>query len=393
MTCIKLGRRRFTIAAGAGAVSLAMPALAPSVLAQGEPIKVGAIFPLSGPAGPNGQAVVSAIKIAAEMVNAKGGVLGRKIVVIAKDDESTPAVGVTRANEMVAEKVAVVIEGWNSPVTLAEQPVLARANILDVTAVSKADPILSGQGNPYAIRLNSSNGQDGAVIADILINKLSAKRVGFLTQNDAYGNGAQAVIEAELNKLGKPWEKVVVEQFPFKQTDFRVSLANVKQAKPDAVVGINAAESSGMPALIQQYRQAGIDGTFVGAVGTILPTVFKIAGADMTGVVSADIYFPDLPPFDKIKENLEFVEAYKKEHKEAPDKGAALGAASLEVWASAANATKSLDRKTVADAIRSKTVGGTILGDVSFEANGQARHKHTIFKVTDGKTAKIEVLK
>ena len=54
------------------------------------------------------------------------------------------------------------------------QPVLARADILDITAVSKADPILSGQGNPYAIRLNSSNGQDGAVIADILLNKLSA---------------------------------------------------------------------------------------------------------------------------------------------------------------------------------------------------------------------------
>ena len=60
---------------------------------------------------------------------------------------------------------------------------------------------------------------------------------------------------------------------------------------------------------------------------------------------------------------------------------------------SAANATKSLDRKTVAEAIRGKTVNGTILGDVAFEPNGQARHKHTIFKVTDGKTAKLEVLK
>lgn len=382
------GRRQFTFAASAAAASLAAPAIA-----QGEQIKVGTIFPQSGPAGPNGQAVANAVKIAAEMINAKGGVLDRKLVVVSKDDESTPAVGVTRANEMVAEKVAVVIEGWNSPVTLAMQPVLARAEILDITAVSKADPILAGKANPYAIRLNSSNGQDGAVIAEILLNKLGARRVGFLTQNDAYGNGAQAVMEAELAKLGKPWEKVVVEQFPFKQTDFRVSLANVKQAKPDAVVAINAAESSGMPALIQQYRQAGIDGVFVGAVGTILPTVFKIAGEATTGIVSADIYFSDLPPFDKIKENVEFVEAFRKAHNEAPDKGAALGAAALEVWASAANAAKSLDRKIVAERIRGKTVAGTILGDVAFEANGQARHKHTIFKVVDGKTAKIEVMK
>lgn len=383
-----LGRRTLTVGAAAGMASFAVPALA-----QGEPIKVGVIVPLSGPAGPNGQGVFHAVQVAAEMVNAKGGVLGRKIAVISKDDESTPAVGVTRANEMVGEKVSLVIEGWNSPVTLAMQPILARADIMDITAVSKADPIVAGTVNPYAVRINSSNGQDGAVIADILANHLGAKRIGFLTQNDAYGNGAQTVIEAELKKIGKPFEVVVTEKFPFKQTDFRVSLANVKQAKPDAVVGINAAESSGMPALIQQYRQAGIEGTFVGAVGTILPTVFKIAGEAMTGVVSADIYFPDLPPFDGIKENLDFVAAFKKAHNQAPDKGDALGAQALFVWASAANATKSLERKTVAEAIRGKTINGTIFGNMSFEANGQAKHTPTLFKVVDGKTAKLEVLK
>jgi len=388
MTPTTLGRRAFTTAAAAGAASFAFPALA-----QGEPIKVGVIVPLSGPAGPNGQGVSHAVQIAADMVNAKGGVLGRKIVVIAKDDESTPAVGVTRANEMVGEKVALVIEGWNSPVTLAMQPILARADIMDITAVSKADPIVAGTVNPYAVRINSSNGQDGSVIADILVNHLGAKRIGFLTQNDAYGNGAQAVMEAELKKIGKPFEVVVTEKFPFKQTDFRVSLANVKQAKPDAVVGINAAESSGMPALIQQYRQAGIDGTFVGAVGTILPTVFRIAAEAMTGVVSADIYFPNLPPFDGIKENLDFIAAFKKAHNQLPDKGDALGAQALFVWAAAANATKSLERKTVAEAIRGKTIKGTIFGDMTFEANGQAQHKHTLFKVTDGKSAKLEVLK
>jgi len=388
MPQIKFGRRQFTIAAAAGTAGLAMPALA-----QGEPIKVGVIVPLSGPAGPNGQSVLHAVTVAADLVNAKGGVMGRKLTIVSKDDESTPAVGVTRANEMVAEKVAVVIEGWNSPVTLAMQPVLARGNVLDITAVSKADPILAGKVNPYAIRLNSSNGQDGAVIADILLNKLNAKRIGFLSQNDAYGNGAQQVIEAELKKIGKPYEKVVVEQFPFKQTDFRVSLANVKQAKPDAVVGINAAESSGMPALIQQYRQAGIEGTFVGAVGTILPTVFRIAGDAMTGVMSADVYFADLPPFDTLKANVEFVAAFRKAHNETPDKGAALGAAALQVWASAANTVKSLDRKAVAGAIRGKTIPGTIFGDLAFEPNGQAIHHQTIFRVTDGKTAKIEVVK
>ena len=214
------------------------------------------------------------------------------------------------------------------------QPVIARADILDITAVSKADPILvrHGQSLRRSAQQLERPGRRGHRRHPG--QHLGAKRIGFLTQNDAYGNGAQAVIEAELKKIGKPFEMVVTEKFPFKQTDFRVSLANVKQAKPDAVVGINAAESSGMPALIQQYRQAGIDGTFVGAVGTILPTVFRIAGEAMTGVVSADIYFPDLPPFDGIKENLDFVAAFKKAHNQVPDKGDALGAQALFVWAS-----------------------------------------------------------
>ena len=98
----------------------------------------------------------------AALVNEAGGVLGRQIQVLKRDDESTPAVGVSRANEMIAEKVAVMIEGWNSPVTLAMQPVIARADILDITAVSKADPILVRRGQSLAVRMNSSNGQDGA---------------------------------------------------------------------------------------------------------------------------------------------------------------------------------------------------------------------------------------
>src|ERR1700744_5767585 len=136
------------------AAALLLAAAAP---AMAQDIKVGAIFPLSGGAGPDGQSIINAIKLEADQINAKGGLLGRKLTVIAKDDESTPAVGVSRANEMVAEKADVVIEGWNSPVTLAMQPILARAGVLDITAVSKSDLILSGESNPYAIRLNSSN--------------------------------------------------------------------------------------------------------------------------------------------------------------------------------------------------------------------------------------------
>src|ERR1700710_2292465 len=367
--------------------------LATPALSQQPPIKVGTIFPLSGGAGPDGQSVTNGVKLAVEQLNQAGGLLGRKITLVSKDDESTPAVGVSRANEMVAEKVDVVIEGWNSPVTLAMQPILARGGILDITAVSKSDLILAGETNPLAIRINSSNGFDAGVIAQYVVETLKAKKVAFLTQNDVYGNGFQAAIEAEFKKLNFAGEVTTTEKFAFKDTDFRVQLTNLKTANPDAIIVTNSSNSSGLPAMVEQYRQADLKSAFVGAVGIMLPTVFKVAGEANNGIVSADIYFPDLPPFNSIPENISFAAAFKKAYGVDPDRSAASGATAIQVWAHAVEATKSLDRKTVAEAIRGKTIKGTVFGDAQFLPNGQLQPHYVVFKVVDGKTAKFEALK
>ena len=350
-------------------------------------VKVGVIFPLSGGAGPQGQHVSQAIQTMAALINESGGVLGRKIEIVTRDDESTPAVGVSRANELIAQGVSVDIEGWNSPVTLAMQPVLARAGVLDITAISKADPILSGEGNPFAIRLNSSNSQDGAVIANYIANIAKAKRVAFLTENDAYGNGAQASIELELKKLNHAYEKVAEEKFPFNQADFRVALTNVKAANPDVTVAINANEGLGMPATIRQARQSRLGGVLLAAVGTVAPSVIQVAGDAANGLISADIYFPDVEPFASNPANVRFVAKSQEMFKHAPDKFMALGATALQAWAMAVNELKTLDREAVAKRIRGGQFKGTVMGDVSFEPNGQLRSNHLLFTVQGGKIA------
>jgi branched-chain amino acid transport system substrate-binding protein len=349
------------------------------------PVKVGVIVPLSGGAGPQGQHVTQAIQAMAALINAKGGVLGRQIEIISRDDESTPAVGVSRANELISAGVSVIIEGWNSPVTLAMQPVISRAGVLDITAISKADPILSGEGNPLAIRLNSSNTQDGAVIANYIANVAKAKKIAFLTQNDAYGNGAQASIEDALKKLNYAYEKVAEEKFPFNQADFRVALTNVRAANPEITIAINASEGLGMPALIRQAKQSRLPGQFVAAVGTIAPSVIQVAGDASNGLIGADIYFPAVEPFASNPQNKEFVAKTEEMFKHTPDKFMALGAASLQAWAMAVNEVKSLDKEPVAKRIRSGTFKDTIFGEMVFEPNGQLKSRHYLFIVKDQK--------
>lgn len=366
--------------------AVATLALAGSAMAQ-PTVKVGTIFPLSGGAGPQGQHVTQAITAMAAVINESGGVLGRKIEIVSRDDESTPAVGVSRATELASAGVAVVIEGWNSPVTLAMQPVLARAGVLDITAISKADPILSGEGNPLAIRLNSSNSQDGAVIANYIANIAKAKRVAFLTQNDAYGNGAQFSIEAALKKMGYAYEKVAEEKFPFAQADFRVAITNVRAANPEVTVAINANEGLGMPATIRQARQSRLPGQLVAAVGTVAPSVISVAGDAANGLIGADIYFPDVEPFVSSPANQKFIAKTQEMFKYTPDKFMALGATSLQVWAMAANELKTLDREAIAKRIRGGSFKNTIMGDVTFEPNGQLGSKHYLFTVQGGKIA------
>ncbi|HEX2137166.1 MAG TPA: ABC transporter substrate-binding protein [Microvirga sp.] len=368
------------VAASFAALALAGPA---SAQAQ-PPVKVGVIFPLSGGAGPQGQHVTQAIQAMAAIINESGGVLGRPIEILARDDESTPAVGVSRANELISAGVSVIIEGWNSPVTLAMQPVINRAGILDITAISKADPILSGEGNPLAIRLNSSNSQDGAVVAKYIAST-KAKRIAFLTENDAYGNGAQEAIEGELKKMGYAYEKVAEEKFPFNQADFRVALTNVRAANPEVTIAINANEGLGMPALIRQAKQSRLPGQLVAAVGTVAPSVIAVAGEAANGVIGADIYFPDVEPFASNEVNKKFVAKTQEMFNYTPDKFMALGATSLQVWAMAANEVKSLDKEPIAKRIRGGSFKGTIFGDITFAANGQLESNHKLFTIENQK--------
>ncbi|WP_288587629.1 ABC transporter substrate-binding protein [uncultured Methylobacterium sp.] len=364
---------------------LASAPLVPAFARAADPIKVGLTIPLSGGAGRQGQDVTHAVQGMAALINESGGVLGRPVEILVRDDESTPAIGVAKANELAAAGVAVVLEGWNSPVTLAMQSVLARAGILDITMISKADAILASASNPLAIRLNSANVQDAAIIAQYLGSKTKKARIVFVTENDAYGNGAQQGIEAEFKKANLEYTIAQTLKFPFPQTDFRVEITSIRDAKPDYVISINANEGAGLPAFLQQYAQGNVGAPVICTVGTVGPSVIETTGKAANGLHSADIYFPETEPFASNPENKRFVAQMQKQFKTEPDKFMALGAASLQVWANAVAKAGTLERKAVAGAIRGQEIPGTIFGTVRFEPNGQMQHRHFVFTVKDGK--------
>jgi branched-chain amino acid transport system substrate-binding protein len=324
-------------------------------------------------------------------LNASGGLLGQKIKWTLKDDESTPAVGVSRANELVAEGVKAHVGGYNSPVVLAYQPVFTRANIVDISVIPKVDEVLTGGGNPLAIKLPSANAMDGEILAKILIDKIHAKKVAFLTQNDVYGENTQLHVENGLKKLGNGQVKVVAtEKFPFGNTDFRNTLETIRLSGADAIMVTNSSQEAGMPALLQQIQELDVEIPVLEMIGGIGDITLDVAGKAADGVWSVGVYYPNTKPFSEIPENQKFVEAYIKKFGKSPDHFAAAGYAGTQLWAEAVRRTGTLDRKAVAGTIR----GGTfpsIYGEYKIDANGQASGVYVPFQVKDGKRVPFEL--
>lgn len=349
-------------------------------------VKVGAIYALTGGAGPQGTDVVRAIEVMADIINEDGGVLGKKIELVVGDHQSVPAVAVSRATEVVNQGVSVIIEGMGSPFTLAMQPIIARAGVLDITAASKSDTILTGGGNPYAILVNSSNLQDGALAAEYII-KNKKKRVAFLIQNDVYGNTGQTIISNELEKRNYQYERVAIEKFPYNQTDFRIPLTAIGNANPDVVIVLTGNLGAGLPAIIRQSRQLRIGGDFFTPGGLLVPSVVRIAGEAVNGWRAGTYYLPDVEPFVTNPINIRFKERLQEKFRISPDEYMAVGAAALQVWAKAATELGTFDRERIAKRIRGGSFKNTLLGDISFEQNGQLRTEQFVFIVRDGKYA------
>jgi len=372
-----------TLAAGCANTGAAAPA---NSTQKTGPIKIGVIVPLSGAAGPNGKHVLAAVEAEAELINTQGGVLGRKLMVIAKDDQSTPATGVSAATELVGQGVEVVMGGWNSPVTLAIQPILVRDKVLNITTIPQASAILGG-ADDAAIRMNAGNAVGGYVGAQFLSKTLHAKNIDLLLENDAYGKDAGTFVEKNL----PPDAKIAAQQlFAYTDTDFRVALSSLSAAKPDAVFSADAAESSGQPALMKQLSMANLGVPYFGALGTISQNVIDVAGAGANGQYSADLYFPQAEPWASNVKNQAFIKAFKGKTGNLPDKYSALGAQSVDVWAKAVKKVGTTDRKKVADAVHGQTFTDTLLGNVTFTAHGQMISPIYAFQVKDRKVKVLD---
>src|SRR5919201_6658873 len=174
----------------ASTTTLAAIVLAAGVTtASAQDIKVGVIQPLTGAFAASGNYVANGAKIAADEINAKGGVLGKKLELVIEDNKSNPTEAAAVAEKLISrDKVPVLMGAWGSGFTLAVMPKLMEYKVPMLVETSSAGKITTS-GNPYVFRISPRSSVE-AIAFSPTVEKLGIKKVDFLVVNNDWGRGA-----------------------------------------------------------------------------------------------------------------------------------------------------------------------------------------------------------
>src|SRR5437773_3658901 len=147
--------------------------------AEAQTIKIGVNEPLTGAFAASGTYVVNGAKIAADEINAKGGILGKKLELVIEDNKSNPTEAAAVAEKLItSDKVPVLMGAWGSGFTLAIMPKLMEYKVPMLVETSSAGKITTS-GNPYIFRISPPPAVEAVAFAKI-VDKLGIKKVDFL---------------------------------------------------------------------------------------------------------------------------------------------------------------------------------------------------------------------
>ncbi len=316
-------------------------------LAQTKPIKIGEINSYSSIP----QFTVpyrQGWQLAVEEVNAAGGLLGRKVEVISRDDSGKPEEAIRHAIELTSsEQVDVLAGGYLSNVGLALADHAQKNKRLFVASEPLTDALVWDKGNRYTFRLRPSTYMQAAMLVEEAA-KLPAKRWATIAPNYEYGQSAVATFREQL-KAKRPDVEFVAEQWPvLGKLDAGSTLQAITQAKPDAI--FNVTFGADLAKLVREGNQRN--------VFPKIPVVSLLSGEPEY----LDVLKDETPkgwivtgyPWDQIdsRDHASFAANYYKKYNENPKMGSVVGYSTMQAIFAAIRKARSVDNEKLVTAMR-----------------------------------------
>ena len=274
-----------------------------------DPIKVGLSGPYTGGSSPMGISMRDAIRLAVSEINASGGVLGRPLQLVERDDEAKNELGAQIAQELIhKEKIVAGLGVINTGVILASSRYYQDAKIPLITP-GPTGSVVTRQFMPpeytenYIFRVSLPDNIQAEMIAQEAVDKRKYKKVAILADSSNYGQLGREDMTKALEKRGvKP---VAIEKFNVKDVDMTSQLLRAKGAGAEAILTYGVGPE--LAQIANGMARLGWKVPLIGSHTLSMPNFIETAGANAEGAVFPQTFLNDGTP-----KRTKFIETYKK---------------------------------------------------------------------------------
>ena len=342
-------------------------------------IKVGIVDTYSGPAGVFGVDMRDGFKMGVDAINAKGGVVGRKIEFVSRDEKFKPDIALSMAKELVMkEKVDILMGTISSASALAISDFAKKEKIPFFVTYAKSEKISGEKGHRYVFDMAENTSMAGRAAAAVLAKKPYTKY--WIAGDDMeYGHAIcesvwnhLKVLNPKAQLLGQTWWKVG-------ETDFVPYITQIMAAKPDFLIMGNsgasvitfqkAAKATGLISKIPIYQHTAIEFAVLSSLGLEGPE-------GVVGTASYMFYYPQTP------ENKAFVAEYRKIYKRYPTMPAFYGYNAAQFIEKAYQKAGQFDKEKFIDALEGMTIETSAIGRLELRACDHQLLLPTFYGVT-----------
>jgi branched-chain amino acid transport system substrate-binding protein len=383
-------------------------AAAPSTLrAQGKTFKIGVIHPVTGPLAEPGQACRLGAQMAADALNAAGGIKalgGARLELLLGDTTTKPEVGRTEAERVISQGAQMLLGSFDSGSTAAMVPVAQQRRVPFLVDIAAADPITAnvakavkeGQQKVQYVYRNfptgSSFGRKAVQYFTEVFKEagVSPRRVVLMYCNDLFGQNQSRGFAAAHKAANPSWEIVETIPWPEPPSDLSTEVSRAKAAKPDIIAPITRPASAQL--LLPELRKQRLD--IMGVVGPGSPGLYE-AGQLATLKEDLELVLTSVPwPNFKNPRTAAVAEDYKKRSAgKTFDTNSGYSYDAVGIIADALERAKSTDPDAIVDALKKTSMAGGLMqygGPIVFNELGDNPNAiPTMIQILGGKPVAV----
>ena len=323
-------------------------------------VKFSIPLPLTGTNAKFGEIEKRSYEIALEEINAKGGVKGKKIVLVFEDSQGKPEVARSIAEKLIDVKKQPVIFGEYSSSCSKAIAAVAEERKTPYLVVTGATDDITQQNYKYVFRLNPTNAYYASGLMSFFKEVVKPSSIAILYESSDFGTSGAEDMVKQAEKF--PMKVLAKEQYEKGAIDFKPILSKVKSEKPDVIYMVSYVMDASL--LIRQIKELRIDAKLYagGAAGFAIPEFIQSAKEAAEYVVTATLWSPQVVyPGAK-----EFAEKYKKLYEDYPSYHGAEAYSALYIIKDVLTRAKSWTPSDVRAAMKATSMT-TALGPIRFE--------------------------